>query len=374
MSKLKELERFDQSVWIDFIRRSLLTDGGLEKLVREDAVKGLTSNPAIFEKAIGSGPEYRAALAEAARLGDADPERVYERIAITDIQMAADLMKPVYEATSGRDGFVSLEVSPKLANDTARTLSEARRLWDAVARPNLMIKVPGTAAGIPAVEQLITEGINVNVTLLFSVERYVQVAEAYIRGLESRVAVGKPVKGLASVASFFVSRIDTEIDGRLEALAKSAKSDAQRAKLIRLRGKAAVANAKQAYAHYKRATSRDRWKSLGRHGAHPQRLLWASTSTKNPDYPDTLYVDELIGPETVNTMPPNTLDAFRDHGKLEAKLERDLSGAGAVFADLEHAGISINGVTDKLLTDGVKLFANAFDRLLEAVSKARKAA
>ncbi|MGH8677967.1 MAG: transaldolase [Burkholderiales bacterium] len=374
MSKLKELERFDQSVWIDFIRRSLLTDGGLEKLIREDAVKGLTSNPAIFEKAIGSGREYRAALAEAARLGDADPERVYERIAIADIQMAADLMKPVYEVTSGRDGFVSLEVSPKLANDTARTLSEAHRLWDAVARPNLMIKVPGTSAGVPAVEQLITEGINVNVTLLFSVERYTQVAEAYIRGLESRVAVGKPVKGLASVASFFVSRIDTEIDSRLEALAKSAKSDAQRTKLIGLRGKAAVANAKHAYAHYKRATSRDRWKSLSRHGAHTQRLLWASTSTKNPDYPDTLYVDELIGPETVNTMPPNTLDAFRDHGKLEAKLEHDLSGAGMVFADLEHAGISIREVTDKLLTDGVKLFADAFDRLLEAVSKARKAA
>ncbi len=374
MSRLKELERFDQSVWIDFIRRSLLTDGGLQKLMDEDGVKGLTSNPAIFEKAIGGGAEYRGALAEAARRGETDPERVYEQIAIQDIQMAADLMKPIFEATSGRDGFVSLEVSPRLANDTDRTISEGHRLWESVSRPNLMIKVPGTSAGVPAIEQLVTEGINVNVTLLFSVERYAQVAEAYVRGLESRVAVGKPVKGLASVASFFVSRIDSEIDARLDAAATTAKSEADRRKLLGLRGKAAIANAKLAYDQYRKAISRDRWKSLGRHGAHTQRLLWASTSTKNPAYPDTLYVDELIGPDTVNTIPPNTLDAFRDHGTLEATLERDIGAAGAALAEIEDAGISLGAVTDRLLMDGVKLFADAYDRLLDAVSKARKAA
>lgn len=373
MSRLKELERFGQSVWIDFIRRSLLTGGGLEKLVREDGVKGLTSNPAIFEKAIGSGAEYQAALAAAARLGEVDPERVYERIAIEDIRMAADLMRPVYDATGGRDGLVSLEVSPKLAHDTSSTISEAHRLWEAVSRPNLMIKVPATAAGIPAIEQLIADGLNVNVTLLFAVRMYGRVTEAYLRGLERRVAAGKPVDRLASVASFFVSRIDSNVDAQLERIAAAA-GEPQRKRLLDLRAKAAIANAKLAYEHYQRVIGSSRWKKLGARGAQSQRLLWASTSTKNPSYPDTLYIDELIGPETVNTIPPATLDAFRDHGRLEATLDRDLPGAKAALGAVAAAGISLEAVTAQLLDEGVKLFADAFDRLLEAVSRARQAA
>jgi transaldolase/glucose-6-phosphate isomerase len=373
MSRLKELESFGQSVWIDFIRRSLLTGGGLEQLVREDGVKGLTSNPAIFEKAIGSGAEYQAPLAAAARLGDVDPERVYERIAVEDIRMAADQIRPVFEASNGRDGFVSLEVSPKLAYDTSRTVSEAHRLWEAVARPNLMIKVPATPAGIPAIERLISDGINVNVTLLFAVQMYARVAEAYIRGLESRILAGKPVKNLASVASFFVSRIDSNIDAQLERRAQ-ALSEPQRQKLLDLRGKAAIANAKLAYEHYRNVIGSPRWKKLTAHGAHAQRLLWASTSTKNPAYPDTLYVDELIGPDTVNTIPPSTLDAFRDHGRLEATLEPGLADAKSTLGELAAAGVSLETVTTQLLDEGVKLFEEAFDRLLEAVGRARQAA
>jgi transaldolase/glucose-6-phosphate isomerase len=373
MSRLKELERFGQSVWIDFIRRNLLTGGGLEKLVREDGVKGLTSNPAIFEKAIGSGAEYQAPLAAAARRGEVDPERVYERIAVEDIQMAADQMRPVFDATRGRDGLVSLEVSPRLAHDTASTISEAHRLWQAVSRPNLMIKVPATEAGLPAIEQLIADGVNVNVTLLFAVQMYARVVEAYLRGLERRVSAGKQVERLASVASFFVSRIDSNIDAQLERMA-AAGGEAQREALLALRGKAAVANARIAYAHYRSVVGSDRWKKLGARGAQPQRLLWASTSTKNPAYPDTLYVDELIGPETVNTIPPATLDAFRDHGSPEPTLERGTTEAKAALDAVAAAGISLDAVTTQLLDEGVKLFAEAFDRLLEAVSRARQAA
>ncbi len=373
MSRLKELERFGQSVWIDFIRRSLLTGGGLEKLVREDGVKGLTSNPAIFEKAIGSGAEYQVPLAAAGRLGDLDPERVYERIAIEDIGAAADQIRPVFEASGGRDGFVSLEVSPKLAHDTERTVAQAHRLWDEVSRPNLMIKVPATPAGIPAIQRLISEGVNVNVTLLFSVDMYAQVAEAYIRGLESRILAGKPVRSLASVASFFVSRIDSNIDAQLELKAAGLPAF-ERQKLLDLRGKAAIANAKLAYEHYRSVVGSDRWRKLTAHGAHVQRLLWASTSTKNPAYPDTLYVDELIGPDTVNTIPPATLDAFRDHGRLAPTLEQGLAEAKAALAALGASGISFDAVTSQLLDEGVKLFEDAFDRLLEAVSRARQAA
>ncbi|HWQ37863.1 MAG TPA: transaldolase [Burkholderiales bacterium] len=374
MSRLKELERFGQSVWIDFIRRELLTGGGLEKLVREDGVKGLTSNPAIFEKAIGSGAEYRAVLASLSRLGETNPQRVYETIAIEDIRMAADQMSPVFQATGGRDGFVSLEVSPKLAHDTAGTIAEAHRLWSAVDRPNLMIKVPATAAGIPAIERLIADGLNINVTLLFAVPMYARVVEAYLAGLEQRAAAGKPVAGVASVASFFVSRIDTAIDAQLQARSDAARSDAERTRLLALRGKAAIANAKLAYAHYKAVMAGQRWRDLARRGAQSQRLLWASTSTKNPDYPDTLYVDELIGPDTVNTIPPATLDAFRDHGKPAPTLERDLEGARSTLAAIAQAGVSLDAVTAQLLDEGVKLFADAFDRLLDAVNRARQAA
>ena len=374
MNRLKELGRFGQSVWLDYIRRSLLTGGGLQKLIRDDGVKGLTSNPAIFEKAIAGGGEYQAPLAAAASLGDTDAQRIYERIAIEDIRMAADQMQPVFEATGGQDGFVSLEVSPKLAHDTGRTVSEAHRLWRAVARPNLMIKVPATPAGLPAIEQLIAAGVNVNVTLLFSVETYARVAEAYLRGLERRASSNEPVDGLASVASFFVSRIDTEIDARLEEKAGLARSEAERSRLLGLRGKAAIANARIAFARCRAIFSGARWTALAGRGARTQRLLWASTSTKNPEYPDTMYVDGLIGPDTVNTIPPATLDAFRDHGKPEATLESDVPGARTTLAEIGAAGVSLDAATDKLLEDGVRLFAEAFDRLLDAVSRARAAA
>ena len=371
MSRLRELERFGQSVWIDYIRRSLLTDGGLERLVREDGIKGLTSNPAIFEKAIGSGAEYREALASAGAAGD-DPGAVYERIAIEDIRLAADRMRPVFEASGGRDGFVSLEVSPRLAHDSDGTVSAAQRLWRAVDRPGLMVQVPATQAGLPAIERLIAEGLNINVTLLFAVPMYAEVAQAWLRGLERRVAAGRPVDTVNSVASFFVSRIDTHIDGVLEQ--RAAASTAARERLLALRGRAAIANAKLAYRHFLELTAGERWRRLAGRGAPVQRLLWASTSTKNPDYPDTLYVDELIGPDTVNTMPPATLDAFRDHGRPDATLVRDLDRAGEPLAALEREGISIDAVTAVLLDDGVRLFAEAFDRLMTAVSRAREAA
>lgn len=374
MSRLKELERFGQSVWLDFIRRSLLTDGGLRKLVEADGLKGVTSNPAIFEKAIGAGDEYRAPLAAAVRAGEDDPEQIYEKLAIEDIQAAADQMADVFEATSGRDGFVSLEVSPRLAHDTERTVAEAQRLWAAVSRPNLMIKVPATPAGIPAIERLIADGVNVNVTLLFSVDVYAQAADAYIKGLEHRLTAGKPIKTVASVASFFVSRIDTEIDARLETMAAAAGTELERDHLLTLRGKAAIANAKSAYQRFRHISEEERWKSLASHGAHAQRLLWGSTGTKNPAYADTLYVDGLIGRDTVNTMPPATMDAFRDHGNPAATLEHDLEGARAAINLLADAGISLDAVTAKLLDDGVKLFDDAYTRLLEAVGKARKAA
>jgi transaldolase len=374
MNRLKKLEEHGQSVWLDFIRRSLLTGGGLERLVREDGVKGLTSNPAIFEKAIGGGEEYRALLAAAGKDEPADPERIYERIAIEDIRMAADRMMPVFEGSGGRDGFVSLEVSPRLADDTGRTVAEAHRLWDAVARPNLMIKVPATRAGVPAIERLIADGLNVNVTLLFAVAAYADVAEAFLRGLERRVAAGRPLGQVNSVASFFISRIDSAVDAQLDGLAARAASPADRDRLLALRGRTAIANARLAYAHYCALVAGERWSALAARGAHAQRLLWASTGTKNPAYPDTLYVDELIGADTVNTMPPATLDAFRDHGRVEPALARDLDGAKATLAALAGAGISLDAVTDGLLEQGVKLFADAFDRLLDAVARARKAA
>ncbi|HUF19359.1 MAG TPA: transaldolase [Burkholderiales bacterium] len=374
MSRLKQLERFGQSVWLDFIRRSLLTSGGLKRLVEEDGVKGVTSNPAIFEKAIGGGDEYRAPLAAVARVGDDDAERLYEKLAIEDIRTAAEQMAAVFEASGGRDGFVSLEVSPRLAHDTERTVTEAHRLWSAVSRPNLMIKVPATPEGLPAIERLIADGINVNVTLLFSVEVYAQVAEAYIRGLEHRLTAGKPIKTVASVASFFVSRIDTEVDGQLDMMAAAASTALERDHLLTLRGKAAIANAKMAYQRFKRISGDGRWKSLASHGAHVQRLLWGSTGTKNPAYPDTIYVDQLIGRDTVNTMPPATLDAFRDRGNPAATLEEDIEGAQAALNLLADAGIVLDAVTAKLLADGVKLFDDAYTRLLEAVGRARTAA
>ncbi len=357
MNPLLELNSFGQSIWLDYIRRDFVTGDGLAKLIADDGLTGMTSNPAIFEKAIGGGNEYAPAI-RALKSKGLDAMGLYEALAIEDIQSAADRLRPVFEASDGRDGYVSLEVSPYLANDTAATVAEARRLWREVSRPNLMIKVPATKAGLPAIELLIAQDMNVNVTLLFARGMYEQVAERYIAGLERRAAEGLDVDRIASVASFFVSRIDAAVDPRLPE---------------ELRGKTAIANAKLAYESYLRLFSDARWEKLAEKGARPQRLLWASTSTKNPAYRDVLYVEELIGSNTVNTLPPATLDAFRDHGQPRASLEEDLPEAHATLAAVEQH-LRLEEVTDTLLVDGVKLFADAFDKLLAAVEAARNAA
>jgi len=362
---LRGLGELGQSVWLDYIRRDLVQSGELARLVAQDGVRGLTSNPAIFEKAMAGGAEYADAISAAAR-ANRNAKTVYETLAIEDIRAAADVMMTVFDSSAGADGFVSLEVSPALANDTQGTFAEARRLWRAVARPNLMIKVPGTPAGIPAIRQLIGEGISVNVTLLFACSAYEAAAEAYLSGLEALAASGGKVARTASVASFFVSRIDSAVDALLDARIAAADT-AQGQKLKSLLGEVAIANAKLAYASFTKMRAGERWKKLASAGARPQRLLWASTGTKNPAYSDVLYVEELIGPDTVNTLPPATLDAFRDHGKVRNSLGEDLAGAQAVLAELQHAGISLDEVTGRLLEEGVVLFADAFDKLLAAL-------
>ncbi len=366
---LKQLLSFRQSIWLDYIRRDLLTSGELQHLIDEDGLRGMTSNPAIFEKAIGDSTYYQDFLDSFASRADLDAKGRYEMLAIRDIQDAADLMLPVYKSTKKRDGYVSLEVSPYLANDTNGTLEEARRLWTTVARPNVMIKVPGTAAGIPAFRELISEGINVNVTLLFAQEVYEEVAAAYIDGVERYAAGGGDVSQIASVASFFISRIDSLVDSRVNDQLKKETDPARKAKLQGLLGKVAIANGKLTYQSYERIFSSPRWKVLAAKGAQTQRVLWASTSTKNPAYRDVIYIEELIGPDTVNTVPPATLDAFRDHGKPRQSLTEDVEGAQKIMSDLASVGISMKEVTDKLTVDGVKLFADAFDKLLEAVEK-----
>jgi len=372
MNPLKQLEGYGQSPWLDYIQRSLLTGGGLRRLIEDDGVKGVTSNPSIFEKAIAGSNDYREGMRELRRKGFPS-QHIYELLAIEDVRLAADELRPVYEATARRDGYVSLEVSPHLARDTASTVEEARRLWRSVARPNLLIKVPGTPEGIPAVEALIAEGVNVNVTLLFSRGAYRDAADAYLRGLERRAASGADISGVASVASFFVSRIDTNVDAKLDALIAAA-APGGRARLEGLHGKAAIANAKLAYRLFQDLTATARWKRLVRAGAMPQRLLWASTSTKNPAYRDVIYVEELIGPDTVNTMPTATIQAFRDHGVARASLQEDVAGAESVMRELDNAGIAFNGVADELLVEGVRLFSQAFDSLLATVEQARSAA
>lgn len=370
MNPLKTLNQFGQSVWLDYIRRGLIATGELERLVRDDGLRGVTSNPAIFEKAITGSTDYSAAFDALQRRSDLDAMALYERLAVQDIQAAADVMRPVYEATKQRDGYVSLEVSPHLARDTRRTIEEARRLWKAVGRENVMIKVPATPEGIPAIEQLISEGINVNVTLLFSQQAYEQVAEAYMVGLEARAARGGDVSRIASVASFFISRIDTAIDGIVMARLKSLGSPPGLRSLL---GKVAIANAKLTYRRYEELYTGARWQALAAKGAQAQRLLWASTGTKNPNYRDVVYVEELIGPDTVNTMPPATFDAFRDHGRPRLSLTEQLEEADDTMALLEQVGISMKEVTDRLLEEGIQLFAEAFDKLLGAVEKRCKA-
>jgi len=364
---LKELARYGQSVWLDYIRRNLLASGELKRLIEEDNLGGVTSNPAIFEKAITGSNDYSEALVQLQKRQDLDAMGVYEVLAIKDIQDAADTLRPVYDRTNKRDGYVSLEVSPFLAKDTQGTIKDARRLWKAVNRPNLLVKVPATLEGIPAIEQCISEGININVTLLFAQEMYEKVALGYISGLQKYVAGGGDPSHVASVASFFISRIDSMVDSIVKARLKTATDVKERSLLRSVMGKVAIANAKLTYQRYKEIFSGSAWNELANKGAQTQRVLWASTSTKDPSYSDVIYIDELIGPETVNTIPPATFDAFRDHGTPKASLEADLDAAHDVMDTLEAVGISMKKVTDDLVTQAVKLFAEPFDKLLNTV-------
>jgi transaldolase/glucose-6-phosphate isomerase len=365
---LKGLLAYGQSPWMDYIRRDLLTSGELKKLIDQDGLRGMTSNPAIFEKAI-TGSNLYTDILSSADAKTLDAKGLFEKIAIRDVQDACDIFKVVYTDTKHHDGYVSLEVSPYLASDTRGTIEEARRLWKAVNRPNVMIKVPATAEGIPAIRQLLEDGLNINITLLFAQSAYERVAEAYIAALEARAAKGLDVRSIGSVASFFVSRIDTLIDSRLDEKIKAAGDPAEKALLEGVRGKVAIANARLTYKRYQELFGGPRWGQLAAKGAQVQRLLWASTSTKNPAYRDVIYVEELIGADTVDTIPPATFDAFRDHGKLRQSLTENLEGAAKTMTDLARAGLSMKEVTDKLLVDGVKLFADAFRTLLDAVGK-----
>jgi transaldolase / glucose-6-phosphate isomerase len=368
VNPLKALLEYGQSPWMDYIRRDLLTSGGLKRMIQEDGLMGMTSNPTIFEKAITGSKDY-ADILESPEAKKLDAKGVYEKIAIRDVQDATDIFKPVYQQSKHRDGYVSLEVSPFLANDTQGTIDEARRLWKSVGRENVMIKVPGTKEGLPAIRQLLEEGININITLLFAQSVYEEVAEAFIAALEARAKKGQDVSHIASVASFFVSRIDTLVDSQIAAKLKSETDSNKRALLSGVEGKVAIANAKLTYRKYQEIYSTPRWKALAAKGAQTQRLLWASTSTKNPKYRDVLYVEELIGKDTVDTIPPATFDAFRDHGGVRPSLTENVEEAAKVMASLEEAGISMKEVTEKLVVDGVKLFADAFRQLLEATGK-----
>jgi len=373
MNPVKALENHGQAVWLDFLARGFVAKGDLKKLIDTDGVKGVTSNPSIFEKAIGSSDEYDGAIGHALKKGDRPVADLFEHLAVEDIQHAADVLRPVYDNLKGEDGFVSLEVSPYLAMDTKGTIAEAERLWKEVHRRNLMVKVPATPEGLPAIEHLIGEGISINITLLFSRDVYVEVAEAYLAGLENYVAGGGDPSHVASVASFFVSRIDSAVDKQLDERIVRANDPSEKERLAALKGKVAVANAKLAYQQYRRLFSGARWDRLAAKGAKPQRLLWASTGTKNKDYSDVLYVEELIGPNTVNTVPPATLDAFRDHGKPRDSLEENVEAAKNVLAELEKSGISLDAITTELVKDGVKLFADAADKLYGAVANKRAA-
>ena len=367
---LESLHDHGQAVWLDFLARRFITEGGLKKLVGGDGLTGVTSNPTIFNKAIAGSADYDSSLKTA---GDFDIMTLYERLAIEDIQHAADVLRPAYEATKRADGYVSLEVSPYLAMSTEATVAEARRLSNAVSRDNVMIKVPATKPGLPAIRQLIGEGINVNITLLFSQQVYEEVVEAYLAGVEHLVAQGGDPSKIASVASFFVSRIDQSVDKLIDECLRQTNDADKRADLTGLRGKIAIANAKLAYQRYKRLFAGARWEKLRAEGARVQRLLWASTGTKNPAYSDVLYIEGLIAPETISTMPPATMDAFRDHGRVQPTLEENIEQARQVMATLEKSGISIDSVTAKLVEEGVQIFANAFDKLLDAVARKRVA-
>ncbi len=363
---LKQLGTLGQSIWLDYIRRDLISGGRLARMIEEDGLRGMTSNPAIFERAISDSHDYDADI-KSMLLAGKDAGAIYENISQRDVQSAADAFRPLYDSTDGRDGFVSLEVNPHLAHDTAGTLAEAHRLWAALDRPNVFIKVPATQQGLPAIRQLISEGISVNVTLLFGLSRYRQAAEAYIGGIEERVARGEPVKHIASVASFFVSRIDTHVDTLLENLVALGGKNAVIAG--QLRGESAIASAKMAYQTYKEIFNSERFGKLLAHDARAQRLLWASTGTKNPAYSDIKYIENLIGADTVNTAPPETLDAYRNHGEPKARLEQDVNAAYRVLEQLAELGISVDNVSRQLEEEGVEKFNKPFDKLLDTLAQ-----
>jgi transaldolase len=355
---LHELNKSGQSIWLDNIDRTMLRDGSLKKRIEQDALTGMTSNPTIFEKALAEGKAYDDQIASAP--GNYTAMELFELVETTDVRDACDIFRPVYDRTKGKDGYVSIEVSPGAANDARATIAEAQRLWKTVDRPNVMIKIPGTVEGAKAVEEAIATGLNINITLLFSLEAYARVIEAYLRGLESRAKAGKAIDDVHSVASFFVSRVDTEVDKRL------GTNEA-------LKGKAAIANAKLAYALFQKEFGSARWKALAAKGGNVQRPLWASTSTKNPAYRDVIYVEELIGPDTVNTMPPATIEAFRDHGKVARTIDKNLGGAQKDLNGIEAAGVSMKEVTDKLLADGLASFQKSFETLVAGLEKKTKA-
>jgi transaldolase len=363
--KLYKLAEFGQSVWFDDINRDVINRGTLDTLIGEFNVTGGTSNPTIFEKAFSGSDAYEEQFRRLTQ-DISTPAGIQDVLALTDVQLAADRLRDAFERTRGADGYVSLEVAPNYANDTERTISETRRLWAALDRPNVMIKIPGTPAGLPAIEACLAEGINVNITLLFSVEAYRQVAEAHVRALEKRVAAGEPVDRIASVASFFVSRVDTMADDRLTRLAEQASPERQEA-ILSLRGRLGVANARLAYQVYLEITGSERWRKLAQAGARVQRCLWASTSTKNPAYSDVLYIDELIGADTVNTMPEDTIHAFADHGRPAVRLTDDVEGARALMGKLAEAGLDVDGVTRDLLTEGIEKFVQSYENALKAI-------
>jgi transaldolase len=369
---LLQLKPLEQSVWYDNIDRGQLVSGQFKRLLDEDGVSGVTANPTIFQKSISQGQAYDEQVTKLIKAGKSTSD-IYEALIIQDIQTVADMLHTIYETTSGQDGFVSLEVSPDLAHNTEGTLAEVRRFWKMVNRPNLMIKIPGTPEGIPAVHQALTEGINVNITLIFSIDDYRQVAEAYISALEERNAAGQDISHIASVASFFVSRVDTLVDKLLEDKIKATNDKTEQQKLKLLEGKAAIANARLVYEEFKHIFGTPRFETLRHSGAHVQRPLWASTSTKNPAYRDVLYAEELIGPNTVDTMPLETVEKFRDHGRVILTVENDLPQARAVFEALEQVGIHYDQVTKQLQDEGVQKFADSFHELFQGIEQKKQA-
>ena len=369
-NRLAELAALGQSIWLDYISRELVAGGGLRRLIDEDGIAGMTSNPSIFEKAIGGGGEYSEAILELARQG-LDGPQIFDRLAVADVQAACDVFTPVYVGSGGEDGFVSLEVSPALARDTERTISEARRLFAAVDRPNVMIKIPGTVEGLPAIRACLAAGLNINITLMFSMAHYEAVVEAFMSGLEDRLAAGGDVRSVASVASFFVSRVDTLVDTLLDGKLAQA-GDADRARIAACKGKLAVANSKLVYERFQQLFATPRWQRLAAAGAKVQRVLWASTSTKNPAYSDVLYVDELIGPHTVNTLPEATLAAFKDHGTPRRTVDAGYDAARALLRELAGLGIDVDAATEQLQVEGVVLFVKSFDAVLAIVEQRRR--